>query len=101
MKLLISTLLAVAATVPGPVLAGDVAAGKSLFAARGCIGCHGANGVPPVPTYPTLKGLEAGFVKENLTSFRSGKRIGTTMNAMTARLTDSDIDNLAAYIATL
>jgi cytochrome c553 len=54
-----------------------------------------------VPTYPSLAGKDAAFVKENLTNFRSGKRQNPTMNAMTAGLTDDDIENLAAYVDTL
>ena len=79
----------------------DVAAGKSAFAARGCIGCHGAGGVSVVPTYPSLKGKDAAFVSKNLTDFRSGARKNPTMSAMAASLTDADIQNLADYIGSL
>jgi len=99
MKLLTSVVFASAVALSGQVMA-DAAAGKAAYAAKGCIGCHGANGVAVVPTYPTLKGRDAGFVKQNLTEFRSGKRVGTTMNAMAAGLSDADIENLAAYIST-
>ena len=100
MKLLTSIVFASAMALSGQALAADAAAGKSAYAAKGCIGCHGANGVAVVPTYPTLKGRDAAFVKQNLADFRGGKRVGTTMNAMAAGLTDADIDNLAAYIST-
>lgn len=85
----------------GHALAGDAAAGQSAFAAKGCIGCHGAGGVSVVPAYPSLKGQSEAFVKENLTNFRSGKRQNPTMNAMAAGLSDTDIQNLAAYIGSL
>ena len=85
----------------GQALAGDVAAGQSAFAAKGCIGCHGAGGVSVVPAYPSLKGKDEAFVQENLTNFRSGKRQNPTMNAMAAGLSDTDIQNLAAYIGSL
>ena len=99
MKLLTSVVFASAVALSGQALAADAAAGKAAYAAKGCIGCHGANGVAVVPTYPTLKGKDAAFVKQNLTDFRSGKRVGTTMNAMAAGLSDADIENLAAYIS--
>ena len=79
----------------------DAAAGKSTFAARGCIGCHGANGVSVVPTYPSLKGKDAAFISKNLTDFRSGTRKNPTMNAMAGGLSDDDIKNLADYIGSL
>lgn len=101
MKLFSSIVLASVITVSGHAFAGDAAAGKSAYAAKGCIGCHGAGGVSVVPTYPSLKGRDAAFVKQNLTEFRSGKRVGATMNAMAAGLNDADIENLAAYIGSL
>jgi len=100
MKIVPSVLFAAAIAVSGQALAGDAAAGKATYAAKGCIGCHGASGIPVAPTYPKLKGHDAAFVHDNLTNFRSGKRPSPVMNAMTASLTDADIENLAAYIST-
>lgn len=101
MNLFSSVVLASALVVSSQVFAGDVASGKSAFAAKGCIGCHGAGGVSVVPTYPSLKGRDEAFVMENLTNFRSGTRQNPTMNAMAAGLSDADIENLAAYIGSL
>lgn len=83
----------------GSVLAGDAAAGKAKYAM--CGGCHGSNGVSASPTYPSLAGKDAAFVKAELGKFRSGERDNATMKAMAAGLSDADIDNLAAYVATL
>jgi cytochrome c553 len=101
MKLFSSIVLASFLALSGQALAADAAAGKSAYAAKGCIGCHGAGGVSVVPTYPSLKGQDAAFVKQNLTDFRSGTRPSATMNAMAAGLSDADIENLAAYIDSL
>ncbi|MDH3220534.1 MAG: cytochrome c [Gammaproteobacteria bacterium] len=79
----------------------DADAGRSTYAARGCIGCHGAGGVSVVSTYPSLKGRSAEFIRQNLTEFRSGARKSAVMNAMAAGLKDADIQNLADYIASL
>ena len=92
--------LFVAAALVGTAQA-DVAAGKSTYAARGCIGCHGASGVSVVTTYPSLKGRDAEFIRKNLGGFRSGARQQPVMNAMAAGLSDEDIENLAAYIESL
>lgn len=83
----------------GSALAGDAAAGKAKYAA--CGGCHGSAGVSASPTYPSLAGKDAAFIKTELTAFRDGKRDNATMKAMSAGLSDADIDNLAAHIATL
>ena len=101
MKLLSTAVFAAAIALSGQAVAGDAGAGKSAYAAKGCIGCHGANGKSVVPTYPSLAGQDAAFVKQNLTDFRSGKRQEPTMNAMAAGLSDADIDNIAAYIGSL
>ena len=101
MKLISSIVLTSVLAVSGQALAGDAGAGKTAYSAKGCIGCHGAGGVSVVPTYPSLKGRDAAFVKQNLTEFRSGKRVSATMNAMAAGLNDADIENLAAYIGSL
>lgn len=92
--LLLATLLTASAQA-------DVATGKSIYAARGCIGCHGAGGVSVVATYPSLQGRSGDFIRQNLTDFRSGARQSPVMNAMAAGLKDADIENLADYIGSL
>lgn len=84
----------------GTALGADVAAGKAKFAV--CAGCHGPTGAGnDALKYPKLAGRDAAFVKEQLHAFKTGARDNATMKAMTAGLNDADIDNLAAYIATL
>jgi cytochrome c553 len=84
----------------GTALAADVAAGKAKYAV--CAGCHGpAGGGNEALKYPQLAGRDAAFVRQQLDEFRTGKRDNATMKAMTAGLSESDIENLAAYIATL
>ncbi len=101
MKLVSSIIFAAAMAASAQAMAGDAAAGKAAYAAKGCIGCHGASGVSVVPTYPSLKGKDSAYVQESLSGFKSGKRQNPTMNAMAAGLSDADIANLAAYIGTL
>jgi cytochrome c553 len=79
----------------------DADAGKSTYAARGCIGCHGAGGVSTVVTNPSLAGRSGDFIRKALTEFRSGARKNPVMNAMAAGLNDDDIENLADYIGSL
>jgi len=99
-KLAILLAVSILATASASVLAGDAAAGKAKFAA--CGGCHGANGVSANETVnPSVAGLSADVVKTALNDYKSGKRDNATMKAMTAALSDADIDNLAAHIATL
>ena len=84
----------------GSAFAGDAAAGKAKFAV--CAGCHGPTGAGnEALKYPKISGMEAGYVAQQLRAFKSGARDNATMKAMTAGLNEADMDNLAAYIATL
>jgi len=99
-KLIIAAAALVLAGPVGNAIAADAAAGKAKFAV--CAGCHGPTGAGnEALKYPKLSGLEAGYIKQQLQAFKSGARDNATMKAMTAGLNDGDIDNLAAYIATL
>jgi cytochrome c553 len=81
---------------------GDVARGK--VAADTCFGCHGVTSYTNVyPTYkvPKLAGQHADYLAAALKGYRSGERSHKTMRAQAARLSDQDIENIAAYFATL
>jgi cytochrome c553 len=84
-------------------LAGDAAAGKAKYAI--CAGCHGPTGAGnEALKYPKITGLEPAYLVQQLKAFKSGERNtpqAATMKAMTAGLSDADMENLAAYIATL
>jgi len=82
-----------------PAFAGDPLAGGKKFLV--CAGCHGPTGAGnDALGYPRLAGRGAAYVAAQLHAFKSGGRKSATMEAMAAGLTDTDIDNLAAYIAT-
>ncbi|MCB1790734.1 MAG: cytochrome c [Gammaproteobacteria bacterium] len=99
-KLATAVAAAVLAGSFGTALAADVAAGKAKFAV--CAGCHGPTGAGnEALKYPKLSGRDAEYVKTQLHAFKSGTRDNATMKAMTAGLNEADIENVAAYIATL
>jgi cytochrome c553 len=79
--------------------AADAAAGKAKAAS--CAGCHGAAGISMVPIYPNLAGQKEGYMVKQLKAFKSGDRKDPTMNAMAKPLSDADMENIAAYYATL
>jgi len=98
--LIAAAAIAMAAFLGTAVAAGDAAAGKAKFAV--CAGCHGPTGAGnEALKYPKLAGRDAAFVAEQLRAFKSGARDNATMKAMTAGLNEADMDNLAAYVATL
>jgi cytochrome c553 len=74
--------------------------GKTTYA--GCVACHGAQGQGGVG--PQLAGQSTADIAGKLTRYRNGETLGAQSNLMWAQATqldDADIDNLAAYIATL
>ncbi len=82
-----------------PAVAGDVAAGKAKSAV--CAACHGANGISPSPLWPNLAGQKEAYLVKQIKAFKNGERKDPSMAPMVAGLTDADIENLAAYYASL
>jgi cytochrome c553 len=82
------------------VHAADIEAGRAR-AGEVCAACHGLNGVSVSPTIPNLAGQKAGYLGSQLNGFKSGARKNALMNAIAAQLTPADIDNVAAYFASL
>jgi cytochrome c553 len=81
------------------VQAADVNAGKQL--AANCAACHGADGNSKSPQYPSLAGQQAAYISAQLKAFRGGSRNNPVMKGMAGNLSDADVDNLAAYFASL
>lgn len=98
----VKTLLAIPAIVLATSFsaqAGDAAAGKAKSAV--CAACHGANGISLIPNYPNLAGQKEQYLVAQLKAFRDGVRKNPIMAPMAANLSDTDIDNLAAYFSGL
>ncbi len=99
-KSAIVALIAFASLATGPLYAADAGAGATAFNAKGCVGCHGASGKAPIAAnYPAIGGKPADFIEAELKKFRSGERNNPIMMPMAAGLSDADIANLAAYLA--
>jgi cytochrome c553 len=96
-------LLLAAVLFTQPALAeGDAEAGKEL--GYTCLGCHGIEGYRNAyPSYrvPKLGGQKAGYIETALMGYRAGTRKHPTMAAQATSLTDQEIADVAAYLATL
>jgi len=103
---LVSLLLA--ALLPAAAMAGDVEAGKALYAP--CVACHGpdATGIPALNS-PGIAGQSESYLMRQLWDFKQGNRgaaegdtIGAQMRPMAMTLADGQaIANIAAYLASL
>lgn len=82
-----------------PALAQDRVAGRTKAVA--CQVCHGMDGVSRQPDAPNIAGQNAFYMREQLIKYRSGARAHPVMNIIAGNLSDSDIDDLAAYYASI
>lgn len=94
------------AAVPGKPKV-DVAAGEALYsngdASRGvtaCLTCHGPKGQSAVGTWPKLSAQHAAYTAKQLKNFKEGARANPVMMGMAATLTEQDMNNISAYLAT-
>jgi cytochrome c553 len=79
--------------------AGAIEAGRRKAVA--CVTCHGENGVATLPNAPNLAGQPELYLAEQLRQFRSGKRPSEVMAVIAKPLSDTDIDDLAAWYAAI
>jgi cytochrome c553 len=98
-----ATLLIATAIFAQPALAeGDLEAGKGL--AYSCLGCHGIDGYRNAyPSYrvPKLGGQKAAYLVVALNGYRENTREHPTMTGQASSLSDQDIENVAAYLASI
>src|SRR5262245_2267043 len=78
----------------------DIEAGKAKVG-EVCAACHGLNGVSVSATIPNLAGQKAGYLGAQLNAFKSGARKNQIMNPIATQLAPADIENVAAYFASL
>jgi cytochrome c553 len=80
--------------------AAAIAAGKAKAIAA-CNMCHGEIGISNLPNAPHLAGQPEMYMVEQLKAMRSGKRPSETMVFIAKPLTDDEINNLAAWYASI
>jgi cytochrome c553 len=92
---------AVLSSVAFAAQAADVAAGKAK-ADTVCAACHGKDGNTPIdPSYPKLAGQYRDYLERSLLDYKSGARKNAIMAGQVQPLSRADIENLAAYYASL
>lgn len=97
MKVLLTAVVAL--LIGGLAQAGDAAAGKA--AALTCVACHGEKGISNNNLYPNLAGQKDAYTVKQLKAFKDGSRKDPTMNAMSKPLSDKQMEDIAAYFASL
>jgi cytochrome c553 len=108
----IAAFFATQETSIGSADAEAVAAGKKIYEAgdktkgiSACMACHGPSGAGnPGSKFPALSGQNADYTVKTLQDFRSGTRANdpsSMMRDIAAKMSDSDIKAVAAYINAL
>jgi cytochrome c553 len=82
-----------------PAVAADAAAGKKKAAA--CAVCHGIDGLHKVPDAPNLAGNSTDYIIKQLEAFQTGARQHEQMSIIAKGLSDEDINDLAAWYASI
>jgi len=77
--------------------AGDAAAGKAKSVE--CVVCHGTKGEGVEA--PKLAGMTEAQLLQAMHEYKSGKRDDTGMTALMNKMSERDMENLAAYYASL
>ena len=104
MKAIMTCMAVLALATGGTAIAGDVAAGKTVYTTKGCAGCHGPAGVSMLPQYPNVAGQKAQYAVLALKAYKDGQRNSTNaaaMKPMAMLLSDADMANVAAYLESL
>lgn len=102
MRLPIALALAAAcALTAAEAAAGDAAAGEARYKVN-CVNCHGKQG-QGMASFPAIAGRDAEYIADRLNSYRAREMVGPNsaiMMSLARDLSDAEIANLAAYIAT-
>lgn len=69
--------------------------------AKVCEACHDPSGKVIDPSYPILAGQYESYLVKALADYRAGRRTNPVMAPMAANLSDRDIEDLAAFYASL
>ena len=91
---------AAGAAVPGAAsTTADLKAGRAAAAA--CARCHGMDGKSTAPEIPHLAAQNPHYLVHALTAYRQKVRGSAPMQDTVGSLTDADLENVAAYYASL
>lgn len=85
--------------VPAYASAPSASHGKDISGM--CAACHGSEGIAINSSYPNLAGQNYQYLLHQLQAFKDGQRSNPMMHSMTAGLSKEQMQDLAAYFASL
>lgn len=98
-----ATVIAVRAiAIPASKLAVPVPSVRAGYAISAqCAACHGSNGVSVAANIPNLAGQRYQYLLTQLQAFKAGTRKNPLMDQMAAALSKQQMQDLAAYYASI
>jgi cytochrome c553 len=81
------------------VFAGDLDDGAKV--AKNCAGCHGEKGISTANSWPNLAGQKEDYLINQLLAFKEGMRSDPMMETIAGKLSEVDIENVAAFYANI
>jgi cytochrome c553 len=79
--------------------AGDVKAGAAK--AMMCQACHGLDGLSKTPDAPNIAGQTEPYLITQLQAYKTGVRKNDAMSVVIPPLSDTDLEDLAAYFSAI
>src|SRR3981189_3594252 len=79
--------------------AADVKAGRTK--ALMCQACHGLDGLSKTPDAPNIAAQIEPYIVAQLQAYKSGTRKNEAMSVVAPSLSDTDIEDLAAYFSAI
>ncbi len=79
--------------------AGDPARGKLI--AANCAPCHGPEGISPSPAFPIIAGQHETYLLQALLSYQDGRRTDAVMGGSIRTLSRQQLEDVAAWFASL
>jgi cytochrome c553 len=89
--------LAIAFLFCADAVAADAEAGKAK--AQVCVACHGEGGNSTNPQVPSIAGQPEQMIATQLYQFREGNRKNDQMSPIAEKLSNTEMNDLAAYFA--
>lgn len=96
----LAVLVMIGMSVAWPTAAAPNAKAGAAISAP-CAGCHGSNGISTDTSTPDLAGQHYPYLLSQLEAYKNGTRKVPIMNEMVASLSEEQMEDLAAYFASI
>jgi cytochrome c553 len=97
----ILAICAAAAAAAGAAFAAGPSVEKGAQISAQCAACHGSDGLSVDTSIPNLAGQHYAYLVEQTNAFKQRSRINPIMNQMVQSLSQEQIEDIAAYYASV